>query len=216
MTTTTGIDGPETLSLLSDKSLDDATDDRLHFAAYADALADLLDNPETDTPLTIAINAQWGAGKTSLAKLVQRRLEQRAGQRSQAPANVCWFNAWSHDDAPHLGAAFAADVAKTADRKRPWWRRLIWPLPTAMLTPEERWRRRLKMAGVVLLIVGASAFFPGPRHALQQAFAPNNDLLDVLGELFESSHLGAAVLLLVLFAFWRKVFAIAQGAAPLH
>jgi hypothetical protein len=41
MTTTTGIDGPETLSLLSDKSLDDATDDRLHFAAYADALADL-------------------------------------------------------------------------------------------------------------------------------------------------------------------------------
>jgi hypothetical protein len=69
------------------------------------------------------------------------------------------------------------------------------------------------MAGVVLLIVGASAFFPGPRHALQQAFAPNNDVLDVLRGLFGSSHVGAAVLLLVLFAFWRKIFAIAQGAA---
>jgi len=213
MTTTTGIDGPETLRLLSDKPLNDAAVDRLQFAAYADALADLLDNPETDTPLTIAINAQWGAGKTSLAKLVERRLEQRARQRSQAPAIVCWFNAWSHDDAPHLGAAFAADVAKTADRKRPWWRRLIWPLPTAMLNPEQRWKRRLKMAGAVLLIVGASALFPGPRRALQQAFAPNNDVLDVLRELFGSSHVGAAVLLLVLFAFWRKVFAIAQSAA---
>jgi predicted KAP-like P-loop ATPase len=98
MTTNKGIDGAQTLRLLSDKPLDDATDDRLHFAAYADALADLLDNPETDTPLTIAINAQWGAGKTSLAKLVEQRLEQRAGQRSQAPAIVCWFNAWSHDE----------------------------------------------------------------------------------------------------------------------
>lgn len=44
-----GGDRVEALRTLSDKPLEDDADDRLGFAAYADALAELLDHPDTDT-----------------------------------------------------------------------------------------------------------------------------------------------------------------------
>ena len=40
---------------------------------------------------------------------------------------ICEFSAWKHDDAPNLGAAFAAKVAQSANEERYWWRRLIQP-----------------------------------------------------------------------------------------
>jgi hypothetical protein len=206
-------DGREALRTLSDKPLEDDAGDRLDFVAYADALAELLDHPDTDTPLTIAISAQWGAGKTSLAKMVERRLEQRPIERSDPPHVTCWFNAWMHDDAPHLGAAFAAEVAKTADRYRPMWRRLFSPLPSAMLSPEQRWKRRLGIALVSAAVAVAIAVLPGPGRVLRQVFAPDADIVDRLEGLFGSTRVGAAILVLLVFAFWRKVFAIAQAAA---
>jgi hypothetical protein len=205
-------DGREALRTLSDKPLTDDADDRLGFAGYADALAELLDHPDTDTPLTIAISAQWGAGKTSLAKMVESRLKQRPVERGDPPHITCWFNAWMHDDAPHLGAAFAAEVAKQADRYRPMWRRLISPLPSAMLSPEERWRRRLAFAMMSIIVAVAIALLPGTGRVLRQVFAPKAEIADRLQELFGSAA-GAAILVFVAFAASRRFYAIAQAAA---
>ena len=46
--------------LLADTPIDQDEQDRLGFSAYADALAGLLDDPATSTPLTIAITGPWG------------------------------------------------------------------------------------------------------------------------------------------------------------
>jgi hypothetical protein len=207
-----GPDGRAALRTLSDKPLDDDAGDRLGFAGYADALSELLDHPDTDTPLTIAISAQWGAGKTSLAKMVEIRLKQRPTERGDPPHVTCWFNAWMHDDAPHLGAAFAAEVAKQADRYRPMWRRVISPLPSAMLSPEERWRRRLGIAMLSIIVAVAIALLPGTGQALRQVFAPKAAVADRLQELFGSAA-GAAILGFVVFAASRKFYGIAQAAA---
>src|SRR6266536_2473765 len=212
-TTAARTDGREALRTLSDKPIEDDADDRLDFIAYAEALAELLDHPDTDTPLTIAISAQWGAGKTSLAKMVERRLEDRATERSDPPHVTCWFNAWMHDDAPHVGAALAAEVAKTADRCRPMWRRLVSPLPSAMLSPEQRWKRRLGIAVISLVVSAAIALLPVARQILRQAFAPNTDITALLQEYIGPTRVGIAIAVLVILAFWRKVYAIAQGAA---
>jgi hypothetical protein len=56
----TGTVGRAALRTLSDKPLTDDASDRLGFAGYADALTELLDRPDTDTPLTIAISARNG------------------------------------------------------------------------------------------------------------------------------------------------------------
>ena len=86
--------------MLADSPLTADDSDQLDFAAYANALAEVLDNPATDTPLTIAISAPWGAGKTSLANMVASRLVDRPLERGDRSHIICWFNAWLHDDAP--------------------------------------------------------------------------------------------------------------------
>lgn len=198
------------LRMLADRPLDELGEDRLGFGAYAAALAELIDNPKTHTPLTIALSAPWGAGKTSLARLVQRQLEGWRRQSGQSPHIVCWFNAWEHDDAPHLGAAFAADVARTVNRARPWWRRLLSPLPGAMLGPRERWRRRLGLAaGALIVALAVSVFAPGARELFESGSGSGAELDSALG-----ARVGSAVLLVVaVVAVWRKVFAAADAAA---
>ena len=62
--------------ILSDMATDAEQYDHLRFARYADALAFLIDQKETATPLIMAISAPWGAGKTTLANLVEEQLRE--------------------------------------------------------------------------------------------------------------------------------------------
>jgi hypothetical protein len=57
-----------------------ADTDLLGFKRYVDALADIITDPETQTPLTIGIFGRWGAGKSTLLRhLRQRLVEPREG-----------------------------------------------------------------------------------------------------------------------------------------
>jgi KAP family P-loop domain len=55
------------------------TQDTVGYRAYADAIARGIQHPESRPPLTIGIKAPWGAGKTSLMRMVQERLEWPGG-----------------------------------------------------------------------------------------------------------------------------------------
>src|SRR3954451_13653026 len=80
--------------LLSDTPLHDDALDVLGFDALAGALSELIDSERTATPLTMAVSAPWGAGKTSMALMIQRRLAHLTAERlGQRPTLVCWFNA---------------------------------------------------------------------------------------------------------------------------
>jgi hypothetical protein len=150
---------PETgvqLRMLADAPIDDERFDLLGHRDYAAALAFVIDHPETGTPLTIAINAPWGAGKTSIAKLTEQRLNKNL-VRSAEPPIVCWFNAWHHDDAPNIATALAAAVARAAARERSIWRRITDPLPSALLTPHGR-RRRYLITSVLGAALGLAAY----------------------------------------------------------
>jgi hypothetical protein len=146
--------------LLSDVPIVDPKQDRLGFRAYAEALAELIDNPSVATPLTLSIDAPWGAGKSSLARLIERMLCVWPQDRGERPHIVVWFNAWMHSHAPDLGTALAAAVGKAVATHRPVWRRILQPLPAAILSPEERRRRRALwlLAAVALAVI--VAFLP--------------------------------------------------------
>ena len=58
--------GLPSLRMLADTAIENDSEDLLGFRPYADGLAGLIDNRETTTPLTLGINAPWGAGKTTL------------------------------------------------------------------------------------------------------------------------------------------------------
>ena len=146
------------LQMLADAPVDDDLTDRFGYGDLADGLAQLIEGEATATPLTIAVSAPWGAGKTSLMKLVENRIVRQRVQRGEAPAIVVWFNAWMHDAAPSLSAALAADVARHATRCRDPLTRLWHPLPTSMLSPQERTRRKAWL-GAVALVLAVGIYF---------------------------------------------------------
>src|SRR6266853_1550084 len=158
---------PPDVWMLSDRPLEKDQsgrfpDDRLHFEAYANALATILDHEKTGTPFTMAINAPWGAGKTTLANMIVAELELRSKDSGRAPHIICRFNAWMHDDAANLATAFVSEVSRTADRhRRPFWR-VLSPMPSAMLEPNTRRRRRLAFGAVAVgLVVLTSSWISG-------------------------------------------------------
>jgi hypothetical protein len=50
-------------------------DDRLGYTPFADAIAVFLKHKDTRAPLTVGIRAPWGAGKTSLMRMIRERLD---------------------------------------------------------------------------------------------------------------------------------------------
>jgi hypothetical protein len=185
---------PDSAGNASFRVLDDTASgkrDLLEFRPYAEALAFLIDQKDTNTPLIAAISAPWGAGKTTLAQLVKEQLQETLGEWDEHHI-VCEFNAWRHDDAPNLGAAFAAEAARGVDRYRHWWLRFFRPLPSSMLTPEQRWRRKIWvvlacLAATVALVLGpnthdliAAAAQPTGQHWINAEHAAHGFALSLL------------------------------------
>jgi hypothetical protein len=196
--------------LYADKPLEPGNQDALGFGAYADALALLMDWKDTSTPLTIAINGPWGSGKTSLAKMAEARLP--IGSDWDAPHVICWFDAWANDDAPHLGAAFAAAVAKAVNRQRPWWVRLAMPLPSVMLSPEQRWRRGL-LLGVVAVVLAAAAIFWPTGGSLFTPFLRTGKAVSGLGHGAAAARLAWPLLVVAVIVLAQRLAPSVQGVA---
>jgi KAP family P-loop domain len=173
--TTTGEPQARRVRLLADAPIKEDEGDRLGFASIADSLAVLIDDADTATPFVVSISAPWGAGKTSLANMVARRLRDWPVQRGQPAHIVAWFDAWANHLATDLGAAFAADIARAANRQRPLWRRLLEPLPSPLLSPREQARRRVRLLGfsvlTALLLLPLLVQFVRPAQADAKAVA---------------------------------------------
>lgn len=60
------------------------TDDRLGYMGYARAIRHFILHPSTRPPLSISIQAPWGAGKTSLMRMIQMELDPEATQAAKA------------------------------------------------------------------------------------------------------------------------------------
>ncbi|HEX5610496.1 MAG TPA: P-loop NTPase fold protein [Solirubrobacterales bacterium] len=176
--------------LSSDAPITDAEDDYFGFATFATALAEIIDNEETGTPLTIALSAPWGAGKTSVARMIERDLAKRvADRKGDSQRIICQFNAWEHDDAPHLGAALAASVARVANRRRRWWRRLVEPLPAAMLEPKQRWGRVLLLGIFAAALTAVLVAITPTRHLAEDFLKPKEAAAGIFGLLWLGSLL---------------------------
>ena len=67
-----------------------ADEDRLNMKAYADALTEFIANAQS--PLTIALQGEWGSGKTSLMNALKQSLVDKDG----APYLGVWVNTWQY------------------------------------------------------------------------------------------------------------------------
>jgi len=93
-----------------------ARTDGLGFEPYVQAIADFLRHPRTKPPLTLSVEGQWGAGKSSFMS----QLEEILKNKNELTVN---FNAWRHDKEEALWAAFALEFIHQISRKRSFLRR---------------------------------------------------------------------------------------------
>ena len=66
------------------------TEDALGFGEVAEVLVEVITNARR--PLTLGVFGGWGSGKTSLMRMVQKRLS-----TVDAQVKTVWFNAWKYD-----------------------------------------------------------------------------------------------------------------------
>ena len=59
-----------------------AAKDALGFAPYVSAMAEFLTNPQTKPPLTLSVEGEWGSGKSSFMKQLQKAIEE-SSQKEQ-------------------------------------------------------------------------------------------------------------------------------------
>jgi photosystem II stability/assembly factor-like uncharacterized protein len=97
---------------VSDRPLQPGEPDALNLKSIALGLSRFLRNEHTLPPLTIAINGQWGTGKSSLMNLLREDL-------ASYGFRPVWFNAWHHQKEEHLLAALLQVVRLEA--VPPWW-----------------------------------------------------------------------------------------------
>ena len=67
-----------------------AGEDQLNMRAYADALTEFIANAQS--PLTIALQGEWGSGKTSLMNALKQKLVDEAN----SPYLGAWVNTWQY------------------------------------------------------------------------------------------------------------------------
>jgi len=133
--------------LSSDKPLEPDDADVLGLSSIALGLSRFLRNKKTLPPLTVAINGEWGTGKSSLMNLL------RCDLKSYGMCPV-WFNAWHHQKEEHLLAALLQTVRLEA--VPPMWSPLGIPFRWRLLTHHlrRRWALLLVIGAIVTFLIG--------------------------------------------------------------
>jgi hypothetical protein len=127
--------------------------DALGYNKYAFAIYSFMIHKQTKTPLTISIQAPWGAGKTSLMKMVEQQFSNKLkeldrssitvkdvqdeirdwktkGPKELPPQNrilTIWFNPWMYQSANEVWAGLAdAIIRQVAKNLPPKQREYFW------------------------------------------------------------------------------------------
>jgi hypothetical protein len=144
-----------------------AEQDALGFTPYVKAVTTFLLNKETQGPLAMSVEGEWGSGKSSFMKQVKKEIGARDRQA------ICVdFNAWRHDKDEALWAAFATEFLTSVREYAGWRARLNAHVKLLRLRFE--WRENgvdlARMAGVLVIAIVAFAWSFGAAPNYVAAF----------------------------------------------
>lgn len=100
------------IKISSDHPIDDAT--YFNFSEYVQVITRIIRNTDNRTPFTIAINGEWGCGKTSLMKSIQQNLDSTIitdNNKSEVrKVKTVWFDAWKYSDKSSMLSALSLEI----------------------------------------------------------------------------------------------------------
>jgi hypothetical protein len=146
---------------------DVATDsDTLGFRPYVVAVSTFLLNQGTKPPFAMSIEGEWGSGKSSFMRQLERALRADAAP-PKMPPKVVHFSPWRHEKNESLWAAFALQFVKEC-RPDGWWNRRVASvrLASRQFDFAEGWRPLL---GLVVALACALVF---PVAFIVKLFSP--------------------------------------------
>ena len=83
------------MSGIVDQALEPGGSDSLEISSYHEALVDFIKN--TDTPMTIGVQGEWGSGKTSLLNQIWNKLDESNNEHDDDENYLqIWVNSWEH------------------------------------------------------------------------------------------------------------------------
>lgn len=103
-----------------DIPLSSKEDDKLNIMSYENALREFIKN--TESPITIALQGEWGSGKTSL----MNRMEEQLCEALDARMYGIWLNTWHYalikdrnEILPEIIQALISDIIKISENEHP-------------------------------------------------------------------------------------------------
>ncbi|MBL9142883.1 MAG: hypothetical protein JNM99_04295 [Verrucomicrobiaceae bacterium] len=165
-----------------------------------EALARFLASRETQAPLTVSVEAPWGAGKTSFMSHLRKRLE-----TEMIP--TVWFNPWKHEAGKTMWAAFAVAYERQMAARPTMMER--WAVRARLAIERLTWTERCLLAlrlgaWVVLGVLGA--------WLLHERLLPAVEKTDLTAsELVKSGIKAYAPWLTLLFPLWGLVADLAKN-----
>ena len=96
---------------LKDQPIEDPDDEALGVSEYADVLTEFIQ--KCDTPITIALQGDWGTGKTSLMTLIRSNLSK--SQQADEYLTI-WFNTWQYSQFSMSDTLALSMMSKIAEK----------------------------------------------------------------------------------------------------
>lgn len=108
----------QSTSSITDKPIGSAEEDQLKSSRYANTLASFIEN--SDTPLTVGLQGEWGTGKTSMMYMLREILEKKDVATS-------WVNTWeysmfrgAHETTPAVLKGMLDKLKESCIEKKTW------------------------------------------------------------------------------------------------
>ncbi len=102
----------------------EADDDKLGFEPYVEAVAEFLVHEDTQPPLTISVEGEWGSGKSSFMRQLKKEIKRLYTEQGKRKCFIVEFDPWRHDKDESLWAAFALkfirDSASSLTKEEQW------------------------------------------------------------------------------------------------
>jgi tetratricopeptide (TPR) repeat protein len=127
--------------------------DYLGFRPYVEVVARFLTHEETELPLTLSVEGEWGSGKSSFLSQLKNEIGKIYKEKDQETAFIVEFDPWRHDKDEALWAAFVLRFIGQVSGKLGLRKRLYanMSLKLAQYNWREGWIDFVKVVGLIIV-----------------------------------------------------------------
>lgn len=136
----------------------ETSEDLLGFKVHADLIIDVI-NDDSILPVTIGVFGDWGSGKSSILKIVEKELTNNSKDGFKNGTLVLYFNGWVFEGYDDAKAALLESIIEKFSKHKTLGNKVV--DETTKLFKSVKWMRLLGLSFKKVIVPGASAYLSG-------------------------------------------------------